>query len=76
MRFSSPLVFSNRGYAARQVFSPDCLIVRAAQAAPAFENWQEESRSIRPLGSVPGKRVRGITPPRTLFSDRVHATLG
>jgi hypothetical protein len=23
--------------------SPDCLIVRAPQAAPAFENWQEES---------------------------------
>jgi hypothetical protein len=76
MRFSSPLFFSNRGYFARQVFSPDCLIVRAAQAAPAFENWQEESRRIRLLGSAPGKGVRGITPRRTLFAASIRTTLG
>src|ERR1700733_13007537 len=36
---------------------PDCLIVRAAQAAPAFEDWQAESVLEAALQSALGKRA-------------------
>ena len=47
--------------------SPDCLIVRASQAAPAFENWQEESVFKSVLGKPAAERCQGITPPKALF---------
>src|ERR1700733_7620370 len=44
--------------------SPDCLIVRVPQAAPAFENWQEESDLKSALRKGAARTCRGRNAPK------------
>jgi hypothetical protein len=55
--------------------SPDCLIVRVPQAAPAFENWQAESVLERALGKGAARTCQGPKAPEKHYFPARRASI-